>query len=410
MMASIQQPSTAVLLANKRLHQLRQQQQGVAHSAQKDQSPPWEDNPVTSIDKGLEKVPHHLGWGSEAITVHVRQQRKSTQVLTQQSNEDLAWTKQLWAKKRVTSSPSPSSKTTKTVKCYPDLLVALLRNNLAATGRIWLLLRHLDCNGSGWVAIDEARRQLTDQASDLHVCGWRQLRNLLTKGKGIFWSRDQERIWLKGVSSVAQVLNVERLSRLPIQLPISALTANLGEVKAHFYASFHSNQKQNNPISRKTIQQLTTIPARTQLVYEKRAKIQKQHNIALGSLFSEEKLKERAWKNGRSVFKFVDYKGKQGKAEQTYIAWRLPNQYSSSLEHAPKGRMRKINQQLKDLVNKRAQGNSNDVDYLRVYYQDGASAAKQYTRKTTKDDIYWANQMKLKRPFKLWHVLEPITS
>ena len=154
MMASIQHPSTAVLLANKRLHQLRQQQQGVAHSAQKDQSPPWEDNPVTSIDKGLEKVPHHLGWGSEAFTAHVRQQRKPTQALTQQSNEDLAWTKQLWAKKRVTSSPSPSSETVKTVKCYPDLLVALLRNNLAATGRIWLLLRHLDHNGSGWVAID----------------------------------------------------------------------------------------------------------------------------------------------------------------------------------------------------------------------------------------------------------------
>ena len=409
MMASIPQPSTAVLLANERLLQLRQQQQRVIDSSPAEQTPPWIDNSSTNIE-GYKKVPHHLGWGSAAITAHVRQQHRPPQTLTPQSNEALSWVAQLWAKKLVAPTPLSSSKATRTVKCYPDLMVALLRNNLAATGRIWLLLRHLDRNGSGWVTINEARQQLTSPTSELHICGWRQLRNLLTKGKGIFWSRDEQRIWLKGVSSVAQALNIERLSRFPIQLPVSTLTASLADVKAHFYASFHSNHKQNSPISRAAIEKLTTIPARTQLVYEKRAGIQKQQNIAIGASFSEEKIKARAWKSGRSVFKFVDYKGKQGKAEQTYIAWRLPNQYSSSLEHAPKGRMRKINQKLKDLVNKRAQGNSNDVDYQRVYYQDGASAAKRYTRQTTKDDIYWVNQNMRKRPFTMWHVLEAMAS
>lgn len=407
-MVSTQTPSTAVYSANKRLMQLRKQQQLVKRSSTNEPSPPWQDAALTKVAiEHIHSLPEHLGWNSKAVTSTLRQHAIPSAPSSLEIEPPISWPQQLTAEQEVTGSNPHAAHPSKTIKCYPDLAIAMLHHNLAATGRIWLLLRHLDKSGSGWVSIADAKSTLTDKHSDLHVCGWRQFRNLLAKGKGIFWTRDSERIWLKGVAGAAQALNVERLSGLPLQIPIAALTESIGSAKAHLYACFHSSRKQENPISRATLQDITTIPVRTQLIYEKKASIQKRHNFAIGTTFSNENAKERAWKNGRSVFKFIDYKGKLGKPRQAYVAWQLPNQYISTHELAAKGRMRKINQQLKDLVNKRAQGNSNSAD-CRLFYQDGASAAKAYNKHHPKGDMYWCSSQNRKRPFALWHLLAPV--
>ncbi len=409
-MVSTQTPSTAVYCANKRLMQLRKQQL-IERSSLEEQSPPWQDaTPTKEVVERIRNLPGHLGWNSKAVTSTLRHYANPNpeNLLTPESKPPISWPQQLTAEQGLAGSNSHDDHPAKTIKCYPDLALAMLHHNLAATGRIWLLLRHLDKGGSGWVSITEAKSALTDKQSDLHVCGWRQFRNLLAKGKGIFWTRDSERIWLKGVAGAARALNVERLSGLPVQIPTAALIESIGSAKAHLYACFHSSRKRENPISRATLQDVTTIPVRTQLAYEKKAGMQKRHNFAIGTTFSSDDVKERAWKNGRSVFKFIDYKGKLGKPRQAYVAWQLPNQYISTQELAPKGRMRKINQQLKDLVNKRAQGNSNSAD-CRLFYQDGASAAKAYNKYHPKDDMYWCSNKSRKRPFALWHLLAPIS-
>ena len=103
---------------------------------------------------------------------------------------------------------------------YADIGLAMLRRGLAAPGRLWLLLRHLDGDGRGWVTVAEARARLTGKGAPLRICGWRQLRNLLRQGQGIFWERDGERIWYRSTLRVADALGVERLTGRPVDLPL----------------------------------------------------------------------------------------------------------------------------------------------------------------------------------------------
>ena len=100
--------------------------------------------------------------------------------------------------------PAPAQPV-ETVPAFPSLLVAMLKERVETAGRVYLLLRHLDPQGRGWVSVDTARQALTDKSSRLHVCGWRRLRQILHQGAGIFWQRDgQDRLWLRGPHKIAQ--------------------------------------------------------------------------------------------------------------------------------------------------------------------------------------------------------------
>ena len=79
--------------------------------------------------------------------------------------------------------PAPAQAT---IKLYPTLAQALLKQEQVVCGRVWLLLRYLDEAGRGWVAPDEVRRVLTDTDSSLYLFGERQLRKLLAQGEGLF--------------------------------------------------------------------------------------------------------------------------------------------------------------------------------------------------------------------------------
>ena len=123
---------------------------------------------------------------------------------------------------------------------------------------------------------------------------------------------------------------------------------------------------------------------RTQLTYEAQAGVEKQHNIAVGDRLTSKRMEDRAWTQGTAVFTFTDYLGKQGPARRQYVAWHLPNSYRGPHAQSRRGRMRKINRTLKDLVKKQARGNGGG----RVFYADGASAAKASGRNADVD-AYW---------------------
>jgi 3-deoxy-D-manno-octulosonic-acid transferase len=61
----------------------------------------------------------------------------------------------------------------------------MLRQEMTAPGRLWLMLRYLDQQGCGKIRIDILRKTLTHKSSTLHICGKRQLRNLLRDGEGL---------------------------------------------------------------------------------------------------------------------------------------------------------------------------------------------------------------------------------
>ena len=301
-----------------------------------------------------------------------------------------------------------------------------MRKKLAAPGRIWFLLRHLDRQGKGWITAETARENLTSKQSPLSVCGKRQLRNLLAAGEKIFWERDNERIWLKSLAKVAAVLGLSRLNGRSVQLPIAILLQSIGTVRAHLYATFHSgrgNPDQDSkvkscPISRKTLKNLTSATRRTQRLYEKRADVRQQTNYAFGGQFTAEGEQNTAWKLGQAYFRFTDKKGLVGPEKQQYLAWQLPNSYDGPHKTESKGHQRRLNRQLADLLTIGITGNgegvsektdtlindTNDGYKKKLFYGQSHEAAKKYNREPDQD-LYWRSCGVGYGRSRFWHIV-----
>ena len=314
-----------------------------------------------------------------------------------------------------------------TVRLHPALSLAILGAELASAGRIWLLLRVLDDTGQGWLATDQVREKLTRKESRTRVCGRRQLRNLLSQGQGIFWTRQlandggRERIWLRSPARVAAALNLERLSGRPVEIPLEALLGGIGQVRANFYATFHRARQNGDdygaPISRTRLADLTHVPPRTQRLYDEAAGVKRQANYAVGAEYNSENIRERAWRHGRAVFQFVDHQGKQGPDGRIYVAWRLPNSYaidSASYGGAasPDKRKRK-DKRPTDLVTIGAQGNDRSLkrssrQSKTLFHADGGAAGQAYNRDCYVD-AYWPGPGYPapvgSRPVTIWQVI-----
>jgi hypothetical protein len=310
------------------------------------------------------------------------------------------------------------------VKVYPDIAMGMLRQEQAAAGRIWLLAHYIDMEGVGQLRIDIIRKRLTHKTAKLRVCGWRQLRNLLRQGDGIFWQRDKERLWLRSAAKVAYALNVTRLTGRPVSVPVSALVGGIGDVRAHLYASFHSGRVKENtkggqsrsigwspPIARDTLTAVSGVGRASQRAYEARTKTKALHNFAVGEPNGEIHVERRAWQQGQALFELKDYRGEQGQKGKTYLAWQLPNTYIGRHQQRPQGRQKRINRELKDLVMKGMPGNVGETNELselaatsvvaripeivltKRYYPNGKLAARAYGRQATSDgtdhELYW---------------------
>ncbi|MCI0579744.1 MAG: hypothetical protein L0332_24415 [Chloroflexi bacterium] len=275
-----------------------------------------------------------------------------------------------------------------TIRHYPTLGTAALQAGEAPCYRLWLACHALDPTGRGWLSTETVQQRLAGEESDLRLCGRRRLRQLLRQGEGRFWHEDdQGRLWLAGMARLTAVLGVDRLAGRPVELPLAALTGGVGVFRAHLYAAWHSGRKLANPISRETQEALIGVPARTQRHYGQVAGVSSKRNLAVGDRYDEEVMEQRAWQRGRAVFEFVDVQGRQGPKNRHYVAWRLPNSYQGPHRQATRGRQRKVNRRLKDLVNKRAQGNgSQKVDKL--FYRDGAEAGRVFNRRSG-SEAYW---------------------
>jgi len=196
---------------------------------------------------------------------------------------------------------------------------------------------------------------------------------------------------------------LNQLEGNPVAIPVKGLLKGIKAVRAHFYASFHSGRKTNNPISREKLRTITSVPERTQLDYETTANITTQKNMAIGERYSQTQTHERAWLHGKAAFHFVDINGFQGKAGRDYVAWHLPNSYTGPHVTCCKGRQKKINRRLVDLVMQGMRGNGREqVD--KVFWPHGAAAGAAHTKNQTQD-AYWPQQHTRTRAFYLWQVL-----
>ena len=377
--------------------------------------------PLPSGDsKKRPAVPPHISWESQPWSRvihegHVRRQQRSMR----EESCSLSW---LPERKPIEESgaqhaAAASLSEIQAFTLYPDLAIAMMRQGLVAPGRIWLLLRHLDQDGRGWVSIAKARAALTGQKAPLRVCGWRQMRNLLSQGDGLFWQRsangDQDgRIWLRSPAKVAKELGLRRFSRRPVTARLEILLDGIGAVRAHFFASFHSSRDTDKPIARQTLKALTGVSRRSQRIYEETAGVQQQQNWAVGEAYSKAAAERRAWQHGNAVFELHDIQGRAGAAGQSYVAWQMPNSYAGPHALQPTARKKRINRQLTDLFNKGKTGNgekkvdpapSEDAPPATRYFRHGSAAARAYTR-YEENDLYWRAPASY-RQYKIWHLL-----
>lgn len=320
-------------------------------------------------------LPSHLGWGNAGVSEQLAVDSEQSSV---DGNCSLFTVH--------CSLPKEDELLPSTITVYPDLLLTLLQQEVATAGRVWLLCRLLDGAGRGWLDVATVRQALTGKESQLKICGWRRLRQILADGKGIFWERDDRgRLWLYGRARVAAQLEIGRFQHDPVQLTVEQLTDTIGNVKAHFYATLHSsraNSDKANPISRETLETLTGVSGRTQQRYDERVGIEKQQAIGVGGSYSAENQQNLLWQ-GKSTFKFIDKKGQQGQTGTAYIAWHLPNQYGAVHQSAPTKQRRRLNKRLAthtsckdsthDLAKHRAQGNVVNT----LFFVDGRVASKQ---------------------------------
>jgi hypothetical protein len=411
-----------VQAAQKKLYRLRQEQEAKRPAS----VPPLSETATQALSSKnsatsfvLPNSPSHLGWESAPLTAVIRtaQARKGSCAALQQ-NSDLSWLDDLASRREATvevCSPTlPDS-----IKLHPDLALAMLRQEKCAAGRIWLLLRVIDHTGRGWVDIAQARALLTDKNSHLHVCGWRQLRNLLTQGETLFWQRRSDRLWLRSLVKVAASLDVWRLSSCPVVLPVNLLTQGIGQVRAHFYASFHSGRavkdksgaSKSMPISRATLKKLCRISYRSQRKYERIAKVRHQRNYAVGAKAQIANTHEAAWRHGQALFQLRDQKGKQGVQETTYLAWQLPNNYFGPHDQQSRGQQKQINQKLAVLSMQGMTGNGQQrverdpQRHVKRFFGSGRLAAKAYNQPANQD-IYWCPAQSASPALsRIWHCL-----
>ncbi len=416
--------SADLLAAQERLAQLQAKSRAerLAQGAPVDRTahgrPP--SSPVPSPLQPPPDLPAHLGWDSAAVTAVTRKKNEIGRlgdwgiVINAQSPNLTVSSPPISQSRGVLTANLPISSLS--IKFYPDIATGMFQRELTAAGRIWLLLRHLDSNGRGWLDMAAVRAQLTGKESPWRVCGWRQLRNLLAEGEGVFWVREDGRqvnngrIWLRSTKHVALALQVPRLALPPVALPVSVLTLPIGQVRAHLYAAFHSSRAGKTPtgqpaapIARDTISSLTHVIPRTQRRYEKAARVHTSHNFAIGGKASETALEEAAWQHGQATFRLNDKKGAQGKTNQQYIAWQLPNSYTGPHRLQPKGQQKRINQALSDLFMQGMTGNGQGHKEKR-FYGHGRAAAQAYNRGVTQD-IYWADGRSGNGRARIWHCL-----
>ncbi|MBK8989524.1 MAG: hypothetical protein IPM39_26285 [Chloroflexi bacterium] len=385
------------------------------------QSPTADFAPESALSAIVENLPPHLGWESTAVTAHLRQWSiANRQLLIVNEGEAVAAGAMPAGRDPHATFPNPPTaldtpqseirNPQSAIILLPALVLAFLRKERAAEGRLWLLLRHLDAAGRGWISKQTAVAHLTDPTSPLCLYHERYLRLLLARGDGLFWqwvTGEDGRIWLYRPERVAAALGVERLDGRRVALPLADLLASLSVVKAHFYASFHSARTgggadglsgasadgprapgsappsglPGSPISRATLAALSGVSRRTQQRYEAQAGVHSQANFALGAPLTEAGEEEMAWQYGRGAFAFHDVTGQHGRPGARYQARQLPNSYSGP--HRRMGRRpnrRQYGRQGRRAVDLRRQGDAgngrSEGKPSRRYYAEGMAVAR----------------------------------
>jgi len=367
----------------------------------------------------------HLGWESEGYmrarrAADALRERRAACAEARRHNWRSWRPQQQEPAKQAGRSAAAHSQPPAAIRLFPDMAMAMLRRGVAAPGRLWLLLQHIDVTGRGWVSTAEARSRLCTPGAPLHLCGWRQLRNLLDQGEGLFWQREdgtgEQRIWLAGTARAAMRLGITRVQLEPVALPVIHLLNGIAAVRAHFYASYHSSREQSDraglgrPVSRATLAELMQVSPHSQRAYERVAGVRRHPNWAIGPAQAEAPAQELSWQHGQSLFTFTDRRGHYGRPGARYLAWQLPNSYQGPHQTQGRRHQKALNQQLVDLYSKGFTGNGKQqaeeegATAASSRFYDNGQAAVRALNRGLQHDAYWRTERREKQ-YQIWHIL-----
>lgn len=273
-----------------------------------------------------------------------------------------------------------------TLKNHPLLGLATLKAKLTAVYRVWLICRHLDRAGRGWLDVSDVKQATTTKESDLYLFNYRRFRQIITQGIGTFWQETNGRLWLTAVHNVAIALGCANVGK-PVQMGLKIVTGCLKSFNAAIFAAWDTRRKAK-PISRAKRETVTGVPERTQRHYCRVAGIKRIANYALST---PQDGQDYAYQHGTAAFPFVDFKGKNGRQRREYTARQLPTTQQASQERAMMGRTQKVNRRI-NLVLKASR-----EKLQRLFFDNAKQASKQASRGR---EAFW--QFKQFQTFNLW--------
>ena len=245
----------------------------------------------------------------------------------------------------------------KRIKIYPDLMLAAARQENGGAVRLWFLAKSFNAGGCGAIP-NKAFRQY--MINDLKVKrGVYDVWLARALHIGII-QRQNTNLKLAGYAAAGVIVGCDRIGRgeyIPLEKFIKK--GWLGYVWA---AWLKSHKLEDRPISRRTMRELSGIAERTQRLYDKQAGIKIQANYA----------KDTTIPGSKGMVEYINEYGRDKIRSKAFlnnggITWRLPNNYKTKhIEEAPKGRLGRINSQLKDLLNNGGQ-DPKDSLFIRIY-------------------------------------------
>lgn len=297
-------------------------------------------------------------------------------------------------------TPEPLS-----VVVYADIGTAAIHAGEAPIFRAWLLIGRLDEAGTGRISRAEVKQALTNKTSEFFLCGWRNLQEILKRGRGRYWYQEPgHMLRLAGREALAGALGVTDLHSKPMLLPVALISGKLSVFNAHVYICWRDGLNNDKPIARATQQAMMGIDERTQRRFDETAGLTPKANIAILAPYTKEGLQQFAAEYGHAVFLYKDLFARYGPKGQLYIARHLPNSYPKTHQRAANGRWRKVRRGLPLLVKHGVRGNGRTphVDVPVRYQPNGTAAAKAYNRDPDRDVYIFRGKI---RGYRLWQAL-----
>jgi len=263
-----------------------------------------------------------------------------------------------------------------TLKVYPCLAQAAMKQRLDRLYRVWTLARSIDPMGRGYIRVADIEELI--QTEDIKGLSPGTLRRLLKSGMPTFWDvfyKDGERwVGLRGLRRVCVALDLTSLPENVVLIPVRWAKTVKG-FRAACYGSGFPTSVMSNPISRATIENKTGRTPRTQRAYDRAlaGQLKKRDNA---------RIVDRKPKHGTelSLGLYVDKVRTPEGDEEIVLLQRLPNSYRVEFKRGPRGMTGRVNGELKEPFDHVAKGKRE-----KLFYRDPQAATKRIHQRREND-------------------------